>query len=606
MTDARLIRRLWLTGGFGALLLVLSLIGLFTSCSNENPFEKRVFYDDVGMKFSISTLNDSLNAYCNHPITFQITIDENKLDNIDSVLLRPSDFEAFRRFDDTYSMDIVYPTDGQHKVTVRTYFVKDGGLFVDTSFVVRTRFYNLNIPFSVTPERSDTARFNTYCFFPVTFKAFPREADMEYIDSLLLYVNNNPINLNIANNYTAMFEYADTGTHTLRMRRYQSKLVDNTPYRDTSTTVVVGVDFRGGAVDVELDDNGSNVLLKALGQKNDGVAWYWNLYNVLGTNTGVRVLGDTSVFVNRSFDGVVSLSQIKGDKNTVSVSVPFRTRFHQNSSVPYSIAPSRDGNGYNAYVFMPITFTAAPKSDDAEHLDSLVVFVDSVRNAKSYRLTKENKYSVSFNYADTGIHVLVFRIYDAKNFGAPYYREFKESVSIGADFDLRNKNFEVGTGQNSVTLRVSGTYPDGILWNWDLSDIGFGKKNRAADSVVIGLNGGSIIKGGVYLQMCRLDTVGGAVVERVSTKKGFDVIISGKYHTFTVVSNTGNYRSSVPVSGYSFLDGSSFNIRLDIDKKCKYSFNEGINIQSISVDNNSYAEFKVIEAKSNIVLTIRD
>ena len=561
MTDTYLIRKFLLLSGFGGLLLLLSLVCLFVSCVGDNEYESKSIYDDVDMKFVISSVNDTLTAYCYHQIDFKIIVSDTMLGNIDSILLRTSDVERFERFGETLQKQFSYNTAGEHRVTVRTFLLKDGGKYMDTSFVLKTAFYRLDVPFSLTPERGSD-RLNAYCFYPLTFKAEPYRWDMDYIDSLLLYVDDNSnrsTKLTSENGFTHVFEYADTGWHTVRLRRYQSRLVDNTSFRDTSITVNIGVNFRGEAVDVMMEDNGSNITLKAVGDKNTGVLWYWSLHNLLGASAGVRVNGDTSIFVNRVFDGSVQLSQVKGDLSTVSVSVPIRTYFHVNRDVPFTISPARGTNGYNANVFMPVTFTAQPSAVDKIHIDSILVFPNKDNSRLWHRLDSLNNWTVQFNYADTGLHVIRMRIYDSKRYGSPYYRDYEDNVRIGADFELRSSNLFVDDTGGVIVLYAEGSKGSRVLWNWDLSDFRLGvmeKKGVVEDSVsLVSSSGLNDVNRIVYLWQSVFDSVGGRVSERVSLKKRFDVNIGLKEYSITINDPEKVLLYSTPASGSKYQSG---------------------------------------------------
>jgi len=169
---------------------------------------------------------------------------------------------------------------------------------------------------------------NNYCLYPITFTAFPPFGDLEYISEIYL-------DLDVAEDglprssvlllppaYSAVFSYADTGVHSLRMRVVM-RLGDFV--LEEAFEVRTAVRFEVSPVSISVSDTGSFHVFRAGGYRPRDVYWVWDLTSIGGGV--IKVLEDTvSVFVRGEHDSRVVLYQEDGGgRRTPGVDVGFRS-----------------------------------------------------------------------------------------------------------------------------------------------------------------------------------------------------------------------------------------------------------------------------------------
>lgn len=117
---------------------ILGVFVLLCVLCTDNPYSPENIVTDVNVRYSVSQLNDTVNAYCFYPITFKAMIESGQEKYIDSMFLRKSGAEPFVKFNRSFEMELSYATEGDHEVTVRIYYMSDGGKYRDSLFIVKT------------------------------------------------------------------------------------------------------------------------------------------------------------------------------------------------------------------------------------------------------------------------------------------------------------------------------------------------------------------------------------------------------------------------------------------------------------------------------------
>ena len=401
--------------------------------------------------------------------------------------------------------------------------IYDGSMTVAVRVPFVTKFHENSFVPLILSRRTDNTIYNGYIFQPISLTAEPRQADRVFIDSIVLWPSGNmtdsPLVLNSANGYTVSFSFADTGSFVSRLRVYNR--FGNTDYRDTLFTVRVGADFGALAIDALVGKKGMRVPLAATGSKYEGVKWRWNLTS-LGLGV-IESLGDTSVVVDTGLNGVILLSQtLNGSTSNYSISVPFVTKLHTLSNVPFTVSAIE--NGLNALCFFPVTIAASPLQVDKAFIDSITVFkTGEAMPNPVMRLTAANNYSSAVDFADTGVHNYTIRVYDGTAAaGTLTYRDTAIALKIGMDFGADTMNYLVCDTGGVVTLRATGKKADGVAWAWDLSNISLDSLRSSNSDTMLVLAKRADYSTTVSLYQLKRDTVAGVARERKSPRRTFD------------------------------------------------------------------------------------
>ena len=308
--------------------------------------------------------------------------------------------------------------------------------------------------------------YDTYCFYPVTFRAILDESVLRTLEKIELFVMGNsdeqPIVLDGQNNYTTVFSYVDTGSYNCVMRVYEN--VDgNIVERDKKFIIRVGINYGGEAVVGVLSSKKLDVYLKVIGDIANDVMWEWDLRSV---GQGMVVTKDRilNVVMDSVFNTVVYVNQVDSlGRRSISVSVPFEIKHKSVDDVPYTI--SRNKEGYHGYCFEPITFKALPRGLDVENIDSIILdYNDKDLGRMLVKLDKD--FSTVIDFADTGVHKGTMNVY---SFGETLSQSKNFEVWVGANFYLDDYLVAVDSfGVSLVSLRANGYLPVGGYWRWTL------------------------------------------------------------------------------------------------------------------------------------------
>ena len=181
---------------------------------------------------------------------------------------------------------------------------------VDTAAVVCDTVVlgGIRVPYMVTRIDGEV---NGYCFYPITFTAFPRPEDLAHISGIYLdwdvsdEASSPPVLLSPPT-YSAVFSYADTGIHSARMRVNMrgSDFVLKEPF-EVRTAERIEAD----PVSIFVSDTGGAVhTFRAGGYRPRDVFWVWDLTNI-GSGV-ISALEDTvSVLITGDHDTVVFVYQ---------------------------------------------------------------------------------------------------------------------------------------------------------------------------------------------------------------------------------------------------------------------------------------------------------
>lgn len=247
----------------------------------------------------------------------------------------------------------------------------------------RTVFHNVSaIPFSVTRVNNNL---NAYCFFPITFTANPRVIDRGHIDSILLYISEDPASPVYKlepPSYAAVFNYADTGLHAARMRVFETKAKG--VFYDTAFTIRTGINFGAAPMNFSVEDTGSVVTLEATGFKADSVLWNWDLSRLLKRDSLLQSESNrTSIKIAHEYDDTVFLYQSKSERRTPRIGFPFKSVIR----TLYNVTVNKFGSA-DALILPRSTFTVSYNADTAitirplinSKIDSVIVNGEKMAN----------------------------------------------------------------------------------------------------------------------------------------------------------------------------------------------------------------------------------
>lgn len=254
----------------------------------------------------------------------------------------------------------------------------------------RTAFHNVSaIPFSITRVNSNL---NAYCFFPITFTANPRVIDRGHIDSILLYISEDPaypVYKLEPPSYAAVFNYADTGLHAARIRVFETKAKG--VFYDTAFTIRTGINFGAVPMNFSVEDTGSVVMLEAAGFKADSVLWNWDLSRLFKKDSVLQSESNrTQIEIAREYNDTVFLYQSKSQRRTPRVGFPFKSAV----KTLYTITVNKFGNA-DALILPRSAFTVSYGSDTSiiirplinSKIDSIVVDGEKTANDTTVTLS---------------------------------------------------------------------------------------------------------------------------------------------------------------------------------------------------------------------------
>ncbi|MDR2578455.1 MAG: hypothetical protein LBC70_06570 [Chitinispirillales bacterium] len=282
------------------------------------PFNAR-HYAVGDLSFTVSRISSEFNAYVLHPITVTANLSQADLAHIDSVVLLLPSSAVLPRINllpsNNFTGNISFTDTGSYLCEARIFGMMDGTAYRDTSFVVRVGVIG-DVPLTVTPVNN---RFDGYALAPISIVASPRQADRDYIDSIVIFLPNGAISqsqrisLLPSNNFTGSVTFADTGNYISEARIYGAT---GNAFRETSLNIRAGVDFGiAGDLKFEVEDTGDDILLRAVGYKADGVYWEWGLSRIRAGLGNRRTMADTVIvnFAGRAATDTLFLSQVKLD-----------------------------------------------------------------------------------------------------------------------------------------------------------------------------------------------------------------------------------------------------------------------------------------------------
>ena len=117
------------------LVLVVIAVLLIFSCTH-NEYSPENISGDVDMSYTVSYVNDTLNAYCFYPVEVGVIVESGKK-YVDSVLVKAQNMGSFERIDNRgYRTNVVFDAVGKYEIRVRTYLMDDGGRYRDTVLFV--------------------------------------------------------------------------------------------------------------------------------------------------------------------------------------------------------------------------------------------------------------------------------------------------------------------------------------------------------------------------------------------------------------------------------------------------------------------------------------